>query len=43
MALFTLRSAEEIRTPQFGSAEGDLDPEMVAIAAVIIRQRTPKI
>ena len=42
MALFTLRSAEEVRTPQFGSAEVDLDPEMVAIATAIIRQRTGK-
>jgi DNA end-binding protein Ku len=42
MALFTLRAADEVRTPQFGSAEGDLDFEMVAIAAAIIRQRTGK-
>ena len=40
MALFTLRAAGEVRAPQFGHAEGDLDSEMVAIAAVIIRQRT---
>jgi DNA end-binding protein Ku len=40
MALFTLRAAGEVRTPQFGSAEGDLDTEMVAIAGAIIRQRT---
>src|SRR5580704_9253172 len=25
MALFTLRAAGEVRAPQFGSAEGDLD------------------
>jgi len=37
---FTLRAAGEVRAPQFGSAEGDLDPEMVAIAGAIIRQRT---
>jgi DNA end-binding protein Ku len=42
MALFTLRSADEVRTPKFPSAEGDLDPEMVAIAGAIIRQRTGK-
>jgi hypothetical protein len=36
MALFTLRSADEVRTPQFPSAEGDLAPEMVAIAGSII-------
>ncbi|MBV8400985.1 MAG: hypothetical protein JOZ17_19970, partial [Acetobacteraceae bacterium] len=40
MALFTLRAADEVRTPQFGGAEGDLDPEMVAIASAIIRQRS---
>src|SRR6201981_2418828 len=40
IALFTLRAAGEVRAPQFGSAEGDLDAEMVAIAGAIIRQRT---
>jgi DNA end-binding protein Ku len=40
MALFTLRAAGEVRAPQFGSVEGDLDAEMVAIAGTIIRQRT---
>jgi DNA end-binding protein Ku len=40
MALFTLRAAGEVRVPQFGSTEGDLDAEMVAIAGAIIRQRT---
>jgi DNA end-binding protein Ku len=40
MALFTLRAAAEVRAPQFGRAEGDLDAEMVAIAGAIIRQRT---
>jgi len=39
MALSTLRAAGEVRAPQFGSAEGDLDAEMVAIAGAIIRQR----
>jgi hypothetical protein len=33
-------AAAEVRAPQFGIAEGDLDPEMVAIAGAIIRQRT---
>jgi DNA end-binding protein Ku len=42
MALFTLRAADEVRIPQFGSAEGDLDAEMVAIANAIIKQRTGK-
>jgi hypothetical protein len=40
MALFTLRAADEVRAPQFGSAEGELDAEMVAIARAIIAQRT---
>src|SRR3954470_13798886 len=40
MALFTLRAAGEVRAPQLGGAEGDLDAEMVAIAGTIIRQRT---
>src|ERR1700720_1794347 len=40
MALFTLRAAGEVRVPQFGSTEGDLEAEMVAIAGAIIRQRT---
>jgi DNA end-binding protein Ku len=40
MALFTLRAAAEVRAPQFGSAEGDPDAEMAAIAGAIIRQRT---
>ncbi len=42
MALFTLRAAEEIRAAQFGSPEGDLDAEMVAVAGAIIKQRTGK-
>jgi DNA end-binding protein Ku len=42
MALFTLRAAEEVRAAQFGSPEGDLDVEMVAIAGAIIKQRTGK-
>src|SRR5438874_3932443 len=40
MGLFTLRAAGEVRAPQFGSVEGDLDAEMVAIAGTIIRLRT---
>ena len=40
MALFTLHATGEVRAPQFGSAEGELDAEMVAIAGAIIRQRT---
>src|SRR5437764_7914305 len=40
MALFTLRAASDVRAPEFGNVEGDLDAEMVAIAGAIIRQRT---
>ena len=42
MALFTLRAAAEVRASQFGSADGYLDAEMVAIASAIVRQRTGK-
>jgi len=43
MALFTLRSADEVRAPQFATAEGaPLDAEMVTIAGTIIRHRTGK-
>lgn len=42
MALFTLRAAEEVRAAQFGSPEGDLDAEMVAIAGAIVKQRSGK-
>src|SRR6201993_5029614 len=34
MALFTLHAANEVRASQFGSAESDLDAEMVAIAGL---------
>ena len=40
VALFTLRAAEEVRAAQFGSAEGEPDAAMVAIAKAIIAQRT---
>src|SRR5438477_9698465 len=40
MALVRLRAAGEVRAPEFGNVEGDLDAEMVAIAGAIIRQRT---
>ncbi|HMA70428.1 MAG TPA: Ku protein [Xanthobacteraceae bacterium] len=42
MALFTLRAGDEVRAAQFGDNERDLDPEMVAIARAIIRQRLGK-
>ncbi len=40
MALFRLRAAHEVRASQYGSAEGDLGADMVAIAKAIIEQRT---
>jgi len=40
MALITLRAADEVRASQFGTADGDLDAEMVAIARAIVAQRT---
>src|SRR5437764_4858018 len=40
MALFALRAASDVRAPEFGNVEGDLDAEMVAIAGAIISQRT---
>jgi DNA end-binding protein Ku len=42
MALLTLRAADEVRAAQFPSAEGELDPEMVALARAIIVQRIGK-
>lgn len=39
MVLITLRSAQEMRPPQFG-ALGEIDPEMVAVAETIIQRRT---
>src|SRR5947209_1680095 len=42
MALFTLRAADAVRAAQFPHAQGELDPEMVAIARAIIAQRTDK-
>jgi len=40
MALITLRAADEVRASHFGTADGDLDAEMVAIARAIVAQRT---
>jgi DNA end-binding protein Ku len=42
MALFTLRAATEVRPPQFGGSDSELDAEMVAIAGAIIRRRIGK-
>ena len=39
MALFSLLATDEVRPAQFGSAAGDLDADMVAIASAIVRQR----
>jgi non-homologous end joining protein Ku len=40
MVLITLRAADEVRAAEFRSAEGEIDPEMVAIAETIITRRT---
>jgi DNA end-binding protein Ku len=40
MLMRTLRSASEVRKPEFGDAEGDADPDMVAVAKTIIERRT---
>src|ERR1051325_9010335 len=39
LALITLRSAEEVRPAQFADLDGELDPEAVAIAEMIIKRR----
>ena len=39
MALITLRSAEEVRPAQFDGLEGEVDPEMIAIAEMILQRR----
>jgi DNA end-binding protein Ku len=39
MVLITLRAAEEVRAAAFEQADGDIDADMVAIAATIIRRR----
>jgi DNA end-binding protein Ku len=40
MALITLRAAEEVRAAAFDNSESDVDADMVAIAATIIRRRS---
>jgi DNA end-binding protein Ku len=42
MGLITLRAANEVRAPQFTSADGVIDAETLAIARAIIAQRTGK-
>ena len=39
MALITLRAAEEVRTAEFGHLDGELEPEAVAIADMIIKRK----
>lgn len=39
LALITLRSAEEVRPAQFDDVDSEVDPEMVAIAEMIIKRR----
>jgi DNA end-binding protein Ku len=40
MVLITLRAAEEVRAPAFDHTDGEIDPDMVAIASTIIRRRS---
>src|SRR5215472_12673032 len=40
MAAITLRSSEEVRTPAFATAEAEIDADMVAVAAMIIKRRS---
>jgi DNA end-binding protein Ku len=40
LALITLRAAEEVRAAQFDGFGGELDPEAVAIAGMIIQRKT---
>jgi len=39
MALITLRAAEEVRPAEFGHLDGELEPEAVAIADMIIKRK----
>jgi DNA end-binding protein Ku len=39
MILMTLRTADEVRPAEFTADEGELDPDMVAIATTIIKRR----
>ena len=39
MVLITLRAADEIRPAQFADIDGEPDPEMIAIAELIIKRR----
>jgi DNA end-binding protein Ku len=40
MVLITLRAADEVRTAAFDNSGGEIDPDMVAIAATIIKRRS---
>jgi DNA end-binding protein Ku len=40
MVLTTLRAVDEVRAANFGTVDGDIDPEMVSIAETIIKRRT---
>jgi DNA end-binding protein Ku len=42
MVLMTLRTADEVRAPQFSEGDGAIDAEMLAIARTIIERRTVK-
>jgi DNA end-binding protein Ku len=40
MLMRTLRSSNEVRKPEFGDADDNADPDMVAVAKTIIERRT---
>jgi DNA end-binding protein Ku len=40
MLMRTLRSASEVRQPEFGDADGHADPDMVAVAKTIVERHT---
>jgi DNA end-binding protein Ku len=40
MVLMTLRAVEEVRPAELGLYDGELDPEAVAIAALIVKRKT---
>ena len=40
LVLITLRASEEVRAPSFATADAAIDPDMVAVASMIIKRRS---
>ena len=40
LVLITLRASEEVRPPSFAAADAEIDADMVAVAAMIIKRRS---